>query len=167
MWLSTGQWGMGGSDISHYQIWTLKIYHVVLHPLFPFFNNLGGHMLWLHHKTMEMWIPECPEGGESPLTHIWICFVCAKPLKPLSFKGCFCNALEYSDYHDILSYLILVLFPHPLKNISQVENSGFSEACGLAKLAQLVNEAASSWSSLNQSSPVAGALSIYFLFFVM
>lgn len=61
----------------------IKIYHEVLHPLFPFFNNLEGYMLRLYHKMMKIQTSWFSEGGESSLTYIWIHFGCAKPL---SFK---------------------------------------------------------------------------------
>lgn len=80
MRLIAGQWGMGGSDVNHFQVWILTIYHEVLHPLFPFFNNLEGYMLRLYHKTMKIQTSWFSEGGESSLTYIWIHFGCAKPL---------------------------------------------------------------------------------------
>ena len=163
MWLSTGQEGMDGSDINHSYIWTLAIYHAVLHPFFPFFNNLGGHMFRLYQKMMKIRISGSSEGGEPPLIHIWIHF---GGTKPLSFRGCFCNNLEYSI---TIIYLIQFLFHFPIspQNISQMGKPGLSDACGLAKLTQLVNEAASPWSSLHQNYSVSGVLSVHFLLFVM
>lgn len=127
---------MDGSDINHSYIWTLAIYHAVLHPFFPFFNNLGGHVFRLYQKMMKIRISGFSGGGEPPLIHIWIHFGCAKPL---SFRGCFCNNLEHSI---TIIYLIQFLFHFPIspENISQMGKPGLSYACGLAKLTQLVNK---------------------------